>query len=244
MSRKQRGSINRAKARRRLARQHVKVADTRADWLHKETTRLVRENQAIILEDLAVSGLARTRLAKSVHDASWRTFRRLLTEKAARYGRELVVLDRWLPTNQTCSACGSVDWPKPLLVRTWSCPRGAVHDRDRNADRNILVAGRVKRQNACGPDVRPHTGADGDEAGSSATPRGDTAPHAAWAARRIPTAHDGEHVKRLRRDHEEGSPAGPPSSVSASPAQRSTCCPSRPVSRRADATDSPAPVAG
>ncbi|WP_460954478.1 RNA-guided endonuclease InsQ/TnpB family protein [Parasphingorhabdus pacifica] len=93
----------------KLARQHAKVTDTRADWLHKATTSIVRENQTIVLEDLAVSGLARTRLAKSVHDASWGTFRRLLTEKSARYGRDLVVIDRWLPTSQTCSVCGSVD---------------------------------------------------------------------------------------------------------------------------------------
>nr|WP_245780013.1 transposase [Actinopolyspora righensis] len=179
LSRKQRGSNNRAKARRRLARQHTKVTDTRSDWLHKATTSIVRENQTIVLEDLAVSGLARTRLAKSVHDASWGTFRRLLSEKAARYGRELVVIDRWLPTSRTCSSCGRIDGPKSLDVRTWECPCGAVHDRDTNAARNILAAGRAERQNDCGPDVRPHTGADGDETGSSGTPRGAAAPHAA-----------------------------------------------------------------
>ncbi|WP_017974966.1 zinc ribbon domain-containing protein [Actinopolyspora halophila] len=96
----------------------------------------------------------------------WGTFRRLLSEKANRYGRELVIIDRWLPTSQTCSDCGRVDGAKPLSVRTWSCPCGATHDRDRNAARNILAAGRAERQNACGPDVRPHTGADGDEAGT------------------------------------------------------------------------------
>ncbi|SFT82263.1 putative transposase [Actinopolyspora lacussalsi subsp. righensis] len=179
LSRKKKGSNNRNKARRKLARQHVKVTDTRSDWLHKATTSIVRENQTIVLEDLAVSGLARTRLAKSVHDASWGTFRRLLDEKAHRYGRQLVVIDRWLPTSQTCSDCGRIDGPKPLDVRTWTCPCGATHDRDHNAAKNILAAGRAERQNACGPDVRPHTGADGDEAGSSGTPRGATAPHAA-----------------------------------------------------------------
>lgn len=179
VSRKQRGSNNRNKARQRLARQHAKVADTRADWLHKATTSIVRENQTIVVEDLAVSGLARTRLAKSVHDASWGTFRRLLAEKAARYGRDLVVIDRWLPTSQTCSECGRIDGKKPLDVRRWQCPCGTVHDRDQNAARNILAAGRAERQNTCGGDARPHTGAVADEAGSSGTPRGDTAPHAA-----------------------------------------------------------------
>ncbi|ASU79771.1 transposase [Actinopolyspora erythraea] len=179
LSRKQRGSNNRAKARKKLARQHAKVSDTRQDWLHKATTSIVRENQTIVLEDLAVSGLARTRLAKSVHDASWGAFRRLLDEKAARYGRQLIIINRWLPTSQTCSACGRIDGAKPLSVRTWSCPCGAVHDRDRNAARNILAAGRAERRNACGGDVRPHTGAVAAEAGSSGTPRGDTAPRAA-----------------------------------------------------------------
>lgn len=179
LSRKQRGSNNRAKARRRLARQHAKVADTRSDWLHKATTSIVQGNQLVVLEELAVSGLARTRLAKSVHDASWGTFRRLLSEKATRYGRELIVIDRWLPTSQTCSACGRIDGAKPLSVRTWSCPCGTVHDRDRNAAINILAAGRAERLNACGDQVRPHTGAQVDEAGSSATPRGDAAPRAA-----------------------------------------------------------------
>nr|WP_017976709.1 RNA-guided endonuclease TnpB family protein [Actinopolyspora halophila] len=179
VSRKQRGSNNRAQARKKLARQHAKVSDTRADWLHQATTSIVRENQTIVLEELAVSGLARTRLAKSVHDASWGTFRRLLEEKAARYGRQLIVLDRWLPSSQTCSVCGRIDGKKPLDVREWSCPCGATHDRDRNAACNILAAGRAERLNACGDQVRPHTGAQVDEAGSSGTPRGDAAPRAA-----------------------------------------------------------------
>ncbi|MEB3371956.1 RNA-guided endonuclease InsQ/TnpB family protein [Saccharopolyspora mangrovi] len=161
MSRKQKGSNNRNKARRRLARQHAKVRDARLDWLHKATTTLIRENQAVYVEDLAVSGLARTRLAKSVHDASWGTFRRLLGEKAARYGRDVVVIDRWLPTSQTCSACGRIDGKKPLNVRSWSCPCGAEHDGDVNAARNILAAGRAERLNACGSDVRPLPGQTG-----------------------------------------------------------------------------------
>lgn len=194
VSRKQRGSNNRNKARRKLARQHAKVNDLRADRLHKATTSIVRENQAIVLEDLAVSGLARTRLAKSVHDASWGHFRHLLEEKCVRYGRELVIIDRGLPTSQTCSDCDRIDGPKPLDVRTWSCPCGAVHDRDRNAAINILAAGRAERQNACGPDVRPHTGADGDEAGSSG-PREGTPLRTRHSRAGIPTVHDGEHVK-------------------------------------------------
>lgn len=166
VSRKRKGSANRTKARRRLARRHARVRDTRADWLHKTTTTLIRENQAVVVEDLAVSGLARTRLAKSVHDASWGTFRRLLEEKAKRYGRDLVVIGRWLPTSQTCSACGRIEGTKPLHIREWTCPCGAVHDRDGNAARNILAAGRAERLNACGDQVRPHTGAQVAEAGT------------------------------------------------------------------------------
>ena len=141
LSRKQRGSNNRAKARIRVAKAHAKVRDARTDWAHKNTTALIRDNQAVYVEDLAVSGLARTKLAKSVHDAAWGTFLRMLEDKAARYGRVVHRIDRWFPSSQTCSTCGRVDGKKPLSVREWSCPCGATHDRDLNAARNILVAG-------------------------------------------------------------------------------------------------------
>ena len=168
VSRKQRGSRNRAKARQRLARAHARVADTRADWLHQHTTRLVRENQAIYIEDLAVQGLSRGRLAKSVHDAAWGQFRRLLEEKARRWGRTVVAVDRYEPTSRMCSHCGHVDGPKPLSVRTWTCPAcAAVHDRDTNAANNILALGRGERRNACGADVGPpRAAAVGGEAGT------------------------------------------------------------------------------
>lgn len=154
LSRKQKGSANRAKAVRRVARLHARVVDTRRDWLHKESTRVIRENQAVYVEDLAVSGLARTRLAKSVNDAGWSTFTSMLEYKAARYGRTFARIDRWEPTSQVCSACGVQDGPKPLSVREWTCPHcGTTHDRDLNAARNILTAGRAGR--ACGAQVRP-----------------------------------------------------------------------------------------
>ena len=139
LSRKRKGSANRAKACHRVAVAHRKVRDRRADHHHKLTLRLVRENQAIAVEDLAVAGLARTRLAKSVHDAGWAAFGRRLEDKAAQYGRRVVKVGRWEPTSQTCSGCGHRDGPKPLGVRTWACQAcGAVHDRDLNAARNIL----------------------------------------------------------------------------------------------------------
>ncbi|MCX0275565.1 transposase [Nocardia zapadnayensis] len=153
LSRKQKGSSNRAKARVRVARAHARVADTRRDRAHKQSTAIIRDNQAVYVEDLCVRGLARTRLAKSVYDAGWGMFARMLEEKAARYGRTFVKVDRFFPSSRLCSVCGTVDGPKPRSVRSWSCVCGAVHDRDLNAARNILAAGRAERQNACGEAV-------------------------------------------------------------------------------------------
>ena len=151
LSGKRKGSKNRAKARLRVAVAHRTVRDQRADHHHKLALRLIRENQTIAVEDLAVAGLARTRLAKSVHDAGWSMFVRLLEAKAARHGRQVVRIGRWTPTSQTCSACGYHDGPKPFSLRVWACPAcDAVHDRDTNAARNILVAaGLAETLNAC-----------------------------------------------------------------------------------------------
>ena len=156
LSRKQKGSANRAKARHRVAVLHRQVRETRRDHAYKIALWLIRDNQAVYAEDLAVSGLARTRLAKSVHDAGWGQLLRLLAEKAEHYGRGFYRVGRFLPTSQICSGCGANDGPKPLSVRAWTCAAcGAVHDRDVNAARNILAAGRAERLNACGGDVRP-----------------------------------------------------------------------------------------
>ena len=135
---------------------HRKIRETRLDHAHKIALALVRDNQAVYAEDLAVSGLGRTRLAKSVHDAGWAKLLRLLGEKAQRYGRTFHRISRYTPTTQTCSTCGANDGPKPLQVRTWQCGAcGAVHDRDVNAAINLLAAGRAERLNACGGTVRP-----------------------------------------------------------------------------------------
>ncbi len=150
LSRKDKGSRNRVKARLRVARAHARVADARRDWAHKQSTVITRENQAVFVEDLCVTGLARTRLAKSVHDAGWGLFIRMLEEKAARYGRYFAKVDRFFPSSRLCSVCGVIDGPKPLSVRSWTCACGVVHDRDLNAAKNILVAGRAERVNACG----------------------------------------------------------------------------------------------
>ncbi|MGN9915571.1 RNA-guided endonuclease InsQ/TnpB family protein [Micromonospora palomenae] len=155
LSRKQRGSNNRRKAVVKVARAHARVADTRRDWQHQLSTRIIRDNQAVYVEDLCVVGLGRTRLATSVHDAGWAQFVQMLEYKAARRGRTFAKTNRFLPTSQTCSTCSRIDGPKPLSVRSWTCPCGAVHDRDVNAARNILAAGRAESLNACGAQVRP-----------------------------------------------------------------------------------------
>jgi putative transposase len=156
LARKTKGSTNRAKARRRVAVVHRTVRDTRLDHAHKTALGLVRDNQAVYAEDLAVAGLARTRLAKSIHDAAWAQLLRLTGEKAQQYGRTFHQVGRFTPTSQTCSACGAQDGPKPLHVRAWQCGTcGTRHDRDVNAAINILAAGRAERRNACGGTVRP-----------------------------------------------------------------------------------------
>jgi putative transposase len=122
----------------------------RRDWAHKQSTTVIRENQAVFVEDLCVKGLARGRLAKSVHDAGWGMFVRMLKGKAVRYGRAFSKVDRWFPSTRMCSVCGVVGENKPLHVRTWTCTCGTVHDRDLNAAINILAAGRAESLNACG----------------------------------------------------------------------------------------------
>ncbi|MFC7265228.1 RNA-guided endonuclease InsQ/TnpB family protein [Streptomyces lutosisoli] len=167
LSRKQKGSKNREKARLKVARAYAKVADARREFHHQLSTKLIRDNQAIGVEDLAVRGLARTRLAKSVHDAGWAQFVHMLEYKAARYGRTLVKIGRFTPTSQVCSECGAKDGPKPLHIRTWTCAAcGAVHDRDHNAAKNVKTAAGLAVA-ACGAQVRPgRVLAQRDEAGS------------------------------------------------------------------------------
>ncbi|WP_425873597.1 RNA-guided endonuclease InsQ/TnpB family protein [Streptomyces sp. DT193] len=154
LSRKQKGSRNRGKARLKVARAHTQVTDARKEFCHQLSTKIVRENQAVVVEDLAVNALARTRLAKSVHDAGWSMFVDMLRYKCERYGRVFVQIDRFEPTSQTCSHCGHRDGPKPLHVREWTCSAcHTVHDRDTNAARNIKAAGLAA--SACGAQVSP-----------------------------------------------------------------------------------------
>ncbi|MEV4808109.1 RNA-guided endonuclease TnpB family protein [Nonomuraea sp. NPDC049421] len=146
LARKEKGSNNRAKARARVARVYARIADRRRDHLHKVTTRLVRDNQVIAVEDLTVRTMVKNRsLARAVSDASWRQMRGMLEYKARWYGRTVVTVDRWFPSSKLCSQCGALQKKMPLNVREWMCACGAVHDRDVNAARNVLAAGPAER---------------------------------------------------------------------------------------------------
>ncbi|MFE7243478.1 RNA-guided endonuclease InsQ/TnpB family protein [Streptomyces sp. NPDC057580] len=155
LAKKARGDgANRRKARLKVARIHARIADRRRDGLHKLTTRLVRENQTIVIEDLTIRNMVKNRtLARAISDAAWSQFRSMLEYKAEWYGRDVVAVDRFFPSSRLCSACGSLQRKMPLHVRTWTCECGITHDRDVNAARNILAAGLAVK--ACGAGVRP-----------------------------------------------------------------------------------------
>ena len=146
LSRKAKGSANRDKARVRVARVYARMVDRRRDFLHKLTTRLVRENQTVVIEDLTVRNMLKNgTLARAISDAAWREMRSMLEYKADWYGRELVVIDQWFPSSKLCGECGTRQAAMPLDVRSWECACGAVHDRDVNAARNLLAAGLAER---------------------------------------------------------------------------------------------------
>ncbi|WP_231642146.1 transposase [Nocardia sp. NRRL S-836] len=194
LCRKQKGSSNRARARVAVARVHARIADRRSDFLHKITTRLVRENQTLVIEDLAVSNMVSNRkLARAITDAGWRQFRRQLGYKAKWYGRQVIVVDRWFPSSKLCSVCGALVARMPLHVRTWTCGCGATHDRDVNGARNILAAGLAV--SVCGADVGPQRNPPGGRSAAKQKPRG--------ASRGSLLVHEEEEVNcgttRLRR---------------------------------------------
>ncbi|WP_327242420.1 RNA-guided endonuclease InsQ/TnpB family protein [Streptomyces sp. NBC_01320] len=155
LARKAKGDgANRRKARLKVAKIHARIADRRRDGLHKLTTRLVRENQTIVIEDLTVRNMVKNRsLARAISDAAWAEFRSLLEYKAQWHGREVIAVDRFFPSSKLCSVCGTLQDKMPLHVRTWTCACGTTHDRDVNAARNLLAAGRAV--SACGAGVRP-----------------------------------------------------------------------------------------
>ena len=155
LARRQKGSANRDKARVKVARAYARIADRRTDFLHKLSTRIIRENQAVVIEDLSVRNMVRNHfLARAISDASWSEFRRMLEYKADWHGRTVIAVDRFYPSSKTCSACGTIAAKMPLSVREWECAScGASHDRDVNAAINLLAAGLAVA--ACGDGVRP-----------------------------------------------------------------------------------------
>jgi putative transposase len=191
LSGKRKGSNRRKKAVVKVARAHARVADTRRDWQHKLSTAIIRENQAVYVEDLCVAGLGRTRLATSVHDAGWASFTAILEYKAARYGRTFGRVDRFFPSTRMCSQCGRISEKMALSVREWDCPCGSHHDRDVNAAKNVLAAGQAESRNDRGARVRP---------AAMLAPRGEavTHPDAACSTRSvegISVLQGGEDVK-------------------------------------------------
>ncbi|MFD0212440.1 RNA-guided endonuclease InsQ/TnpB family protein [Streptomyces hirsutus] len=174
LARKEKGSGNRAKARLKVARIHARITDRRRDHLHKLSTRLVRENQTLVIEDLTVRNMVKNRrLARAVSDAAWTQFRSMLEYKAQWYGREVIAVDRFFPSSRLCSACGALQSKMPLHVRTWTCRCGITHDRDVNAAKNLLAAGLAAA--ACGDGVRPQRSTPGGQSSMKQEPRRATA---------------------------------------------------------------------
>jgi putative transposase len=155
-AKKQKGSKNREEARRQVARIHARIADRRRDFQNKLTTRLIRENQVVCVESLAIEHLLKNHcLAKAIADVGWGELLRMLSYKARWYGRRVVAINRWYPSSKRCSACGHELASLSLAVREWTCPScGAVHDRDVNAACNIKAEGLSVF--ACGEVVSPN----------------------------------------------------------------------------------------
>ena len=153
LSRKKKGSGRYSRQRVKVARLHAKIADSRSDYNHKWTTRIVQENDTIAAEDLFVRGMVRSNLGKSLHDAALGDILRMLEYKSKRYGREFVQVDRFFPSSKRCFEGGWINTELKRSDKFWTCKCGARHDRDLNASRNILAAGHAV--SARGADVRP-----------------------------------------------------------------------------------------
>jgi putative transposase len=155
-AKKRKGSKNREKARQKVAKLHVKIADRRRDYQHKLSTKLIRENQIVCVESLQVKNMVKNHsLAKAISDVGWGEFVRQLEYKAKWYGRTLVKIDKFYPSSKRCFDCGHILDSLPLDVRVWTCPEcGTVHDRDINAAKNVHAVG-LTVFDACGEMVRP-----------------------------------------------------------------------------------------
>jgi len=158
LSRKQKGSANRAKARLRVARLHYQISCRRQDFVHKFTTTLSKTHARIVVEDLNLAGMSKKagfKLGKSVHDAALSEARRQLEYKSRWYGSELIVADRWFPSSKTCHVCKAINTGLKLSDRSWECVCGVVHDRDLNAAVNLELLAGSSPVSACGDDVSP-----------------------------------------------------------------------------------------
>lgn len=150
LSRKEKGSNNWERQKRRVAKAHAKLADQRRDWINKLTMKLVEEYDLIVCETLAVQNMQKNGcLARAISDVSWGEVVRQLEYKAEWYGKTLVKVDRRFPSTKRCSACGHIGETKPLDVREWTCKEcGTAHDRDINAAENLRRVGQTRTRGA------------------------------------------------------------------------------------------------
>jgi putative transposase len=157
-TKKKNGSKNKEKSRIKVAKQHEKISNIREDFHHKLSTRIINENQVIVLEDLNVSGMVRNRkLARAISQQGWYQFVTFLKYKGNFYGREVIQVDRFYPSSKTCSSCGTIQQSLPLNIREWTCDScGTTHDRDINAAKNLMALG--TSVTAFGGDRRPACG--------------------------------------------------------------------------------------
>ncbi len=148
LSRKEKGSNNWERQRKRVAKVHQRIQDRRKDFIEKLTTRLVEKFDVIVVEDLSVKNMQQDgNLARHITQAGWNQIVRRLRDKCEWYGRTLVIADKWFPSSQRCSECGHVDGKKPLSVRDWTCSEcGTCHDRDINAAKNLSRVGQTRIQ--------------------------------------------------------------------------------------------------